>query len=76
MPNRPALTRPAKQPPIGFTLLSNPRQRHKGAPNRRVTYRAIPMFPMGREYYLHSTKGWRSRALEIDRQIDEPEDDE
>jgi len=51
--------------PTFFTLISNPRQGRKGTPNRRVCFQAKTLLPSGREYYLHTTKGWRSRPSTI-----------
>lgn len=40
--------------------LAQSRKVKKGTPERRVTKRIVKD---GREYYLHATKGWRSRKL-------------
>lgn len=74
----PTVTRHHHPKPSIFTLTPNNRFHRRGAPNRRVAWNAKLLIPDGKEYYLHSTKGWRARSMryEVDPIEDETEEND
>lgn len=66
----PTVNRHHHPKPSIFTLTPNNRFHRRGAPNRRVAWNAKLLIPDGKEYYLHSTKGWRARSMRLETDLD------